>query len=347
MADSVMEGTSTLSENSKNVSWSPSLIDKEPRSDVENNKPKKRKRVIRFREEDLHYTNLLTPAEYVTKGHRKHKKSSDITHSNDDDIFSISLEDLGRSIEVLASNHWQNIDLLPDDHEVSKAYQILRLAVTMLEGTDRYKIINKLILKQFRPSELSSGTVGSFLFGCFQESYGDVEKSCSPLCIDGVKSGKMKRCGYQVWIQRNEPTRPNDKSKKNSKLGNLEVCRRFVRIKADEDASKAIIYVNSDFKEFTKNEIDNYRKSGVLMASVMITKGSKHHRVIRMTSVDNLPIEGNKVNSKDNQVSETRHEDLSISDNTTNYGIMLVGVIFLAAVLSIFILSRRSPNFWR
>lgn len=247
-----------------------------------------------------------------------------------DDLFSITADELESSIEILASNHWQVIDDLHPEHEVSKAYQIVRLAVTVLSGTEQYDFINSSISKQYRPSEIVSGTVGAFLFGCFQETYGDVSKACSPLCMTGIHpKGRRSSCEHQIWVQHT----PTGVSK-------------FIQIKSDDydiqDSGKAIVFVTENFTEFTTEEIDAFRKSGVVLAQVMTTKNSKHHQIIRMTPLEKLPIIGQSMpslNNDSNNDNTVPKESGNSSDSlykmvtTTPKTVFLIVVVIIVVLL--------------
>jgi hypothetical protein len=247
-----------------------------------------------------HRDDNLPEIEYVVKGSVHSSKAeanvkldfvpdspsseSSISESDYDDpdmdLFSINIDDIDRSVEILSSNHQQSIKDLESgkaDPEVGKAYQVVRLAVTMLIGTDDYHTLTSIISSQYRPSKIIPGTIGAFLFGCFQETYGDVTKSCSPLCISGINpKGHHTPCEHQIWVQK-------------SSSGSS----KYLQIKSEStDSNRAIVYVSSAFIGFTKEEIKVFRKFGVDLVQVMTTKDSKHHQIVRMTPLNRLPIVG-------------------------------------------------------
>jgi len=194
-----------------------------------------------------------------------------------EDLFTITVDDLEKAIEVLSSNHWQILDKLHPEHEVAKAYQMVKLAVTMLTDTEQYQIINLLISQQYRPTDIIPGTVGAFLFGCSQETYGDINRVCSPLCVTGIypKGEFAPQCEHQVWIQHNQSG-----------------VIRFGRLRSSSDAHKAFIYVTDNFTGFTNDEIEHFNKSNVVTAQVLTTKKSKHWTLIKMAPLNEMPIEG-------------------------------------------------------
>lgn len=122
-------------------------------------------------------------------------------------------------------------------------------------------------LKQhFRPTELEINTVGSYLWGCSQNYYGDVNKSCSPLCINSLFSEETD-CQYSVWTYYKE-------------LTNI----------LNTKTSKAYIYVENDWSGFLNKDIEILKISGITHATILKTQNSQHKIVLPMTSINNLPI---------------------------------------------------------
>ena len=74
--------------------------------------------------------------------------------------------------------------------------------MALLYDTEHYPMLVS-ILDSLKKGNIGPDTVGGFLFGCFQDSYGDVvNKYCSPVCISGIQPSKadVVKCEAQVWV---------------------------------------------------------------------------------------------------------------------------------------------------
>ena len=118
----------------------------------------------------------------------------------------------------------------------------------------------------YRPTELEINTVGSYLWGCSQNYYGDVNKSCSPLCINSLYS-EDNDCQYSVWNHSGE-------------LKNI----------LNTKTTQAYIYVENEWTGFLKADIEKLKNHGISHATILKTQNSQHKIVLVMTSISNLPI---------------------------------------------------------
>src|SRR5688572_28458408 len=48
--------------------------------------------------------------------------------------------------------------------------------------------LRRILHRSRKPSQLIPKTVGSFLFGCLQSNYGEVDKTSSPFCVNSLLS---------------------------------------------------------------------------------------------------------------------------------------------------------------
>jgi hypothetical protein len=204
-------------------------------------------------------------------------------------------------VETQTSDDIQ-IEYLDDNATIQKSYQIVKSSIRLLRKTDNYTMIPDIIRMQYRPTIINPGTIGSFLFGCFQSCYGDVFKICSPLCIDNVPSDEHDdgECKHQIW--------------------NVASDNTYKLINASTKSNHAYIYVNSDFSYFTKEDIETFKEKEVEYAQILVTDKSKHHILIKMTSVDKLPIDTN------NESNETFHSEISGQSlsNESNYKVIRI-----------------------
>ena len=118
----------------------------------------------------------------------------------------------------------------------------------------------------YRPTELEINTVGSYLWGCSQNYYGDVNKSCSPLCINSLYS-EDNDCQYSIWTYSGE-------------LNNI----------LNTKTTQAYIYVENNWTGFTNTDIEKLKLNSISHATILKTQNSQHKIVLPMTSISNLPI---------------------------------------------------------
>ena len=175
------------------------------------------------------------------------------------------------------------------------------------------------ILKEYRPSQLLPDTIGSFLFGCLQQTYGDVPLECSPLCAYGIKDNnelEIKKCQHQIYVQYSE-----------------DLNNRFFKLN-DNYSRYAYLFVHLDFLGLTQKEKQFFKDHGVYKLHVLLTHNSKHHSIIKMRDINDLPnietLEGiNYVTSDTPSVDVvTKNDDL---DNVYLYIIISISIIFIFA----------------
>lgn len=149
---------------------------------------------------------------------------------------------------------------------------------TPLENLDEYKQIveeNKqdpnlfnIINEQFRPMNIKIGTAGSYLWGCDQNYYGNINKTCSALCNGGIGyENNNQTCQYQIWTYINK-----------------------LLLKDNISSSKAYIYVSKEWNGFKKEDVEKLKNNGVEFATILITENSKHEIIVPIVQVEDLPI---------------------------------------------------------
>lgn len=117
-----------------------------------------------------------------------------------------SMEILKRDIQILWDNRNVPLDQLPES--VKNAYNHLRIASSLLysEGTmSKYEqLVSYLMSLARNNTEYAPGTIGQYLFGCYQppEMYNEYggNATCSPQCIYSLPQMNRRPCGeVQVW----------------------------------------------------------------------------------------------------------------------------------------------------
>nr|QBK89561.1 MAG: hypothetical protein LCPAC001_00710 [Pithovirus LCPAC001] len=163
--------------------------------------------------------------------------------------------DFQRQIHILLEK--QHYSINTDDPKIKDVLNKF-IRVYNSGNTFNKKKINKYISKLYRPSEINPKTIGSYLFGCLQNNYGEIDKKNSILSYESVG------CEYisptrQIWYQ-------------NGKFPN-----RFQQQNYPEKDDRAYIFVKDDFKEFTVEEIQMFKDYEILKGTILKTSNSKHN----------------------------------------------------------------------
>ena len=239
-----------------------------------------------------------------------------------------NFDEIRKNIDVLTENNTLKVDQLAIFDDIYKAYEYIKLFVSLpdkFEGyTELYEQMISYILQSYRPSMIVPGTIGSFIFGCFQQTYGDIDQACSPLCHDSIQRTAYNKsivCTNQIWIQITPDI-----------FGDT----RFVKLKNDCKAMTAYIYVDKSFEGFTLSEITNFKKEGLSQAQVMVTHALKHHIINKMTSINSLPLSGAYSESSQRMSISFRSESSFMEELEGNiwiYVMVGVGIIIIAVTL--------------
>ena len=211
-------------------------------------------------------------------------------------------------VKLLASNYRYNLEDIDSFPELNKAYDHVR------SGEHDKQSIIKAILKQYRPSHIEPGTVGCYLFGCFQQTHGEISSNCSPLCMDSIQNSDMSvtNCRYQIWIQTYE-----------------DGYTRFKKLGNNNNSDKSYIYVNQTFTGFYPSEFNIFKKAGIEQAQIMVTTGLKHHSITKMSRLENLPI--NSTENTSIRYLTPKSENISFDDGNDN-------MIYYIAIAAVFVI---------
>ena len=213
-------------------------------------------------EESIHYKHIPS---------RKLRKSKAKSHQN---CIQVDLADLDASLQLLNKNLDTNPNRIPKSDLVYTAYENVKLFVSMFYGREEYPKIMEIMNTFAKPNKIVPDTIGAFLFGCSQTSYGDIpNKFCSPLCLHAVlpnePTGSSGFCPYQVWTMDSTSLEPISQNSSDS----------------------AYIFVSGDAApKFTPKQITLLRSLGLKQAQVLRTQDSKHVTVIPLSELENLPI---------------------------------------------------------
>ena len=198
---------------------------------------------------------------------------------------------LKNAIKTLAENY---------DTPLSQLQQYKEVVEQNLNNPELFQLIKG----QFRPTSLKVGSAGAYLWGCDQNYYGNVSKSCSALCNGAIQyNNSLNTCQYQIWTYDNEELIP---------VRNIS-------------NSRAYIYVDKNWLGFLEKDIEKLKNSNVSFATVLTTVDSQHETLTEMTSVDNLPI------IKDYEKYEN-YENIAIETSSSSlYYWLLVFIIIIVS----------------
>ena len=132
--------------------------------------------------------------------------------------------------------------------------------------------LNKALNKCFRPTEIGPETIGSFLFGCTQKTYGEVCKECSPLCHQSLLSSELSKCPYKTWI-----------------LTNSNSDQRLREINTDHQVNQGYVFVEDNFDGFTPDEINIFRSQKMGNISIFSLQSGKHYTISKEIPINSLP----------------------------------------------------------
>ena len=204
-----------------------------------------------------------------------HKKSKSKKKKIDKNCIHVDLADLEASLDLLAKNIDTIPDRVPKSDPVYIAYENVKLFISMFYGRSEYPQIIELMNKYKKPNTLTPNTIGSFLFGCSQENYGDIKNPlCSPLCLQGIlPNDDSSFCPYQVWLLTDTTFEPI----------------------TENSSDKAYIFYNqtssTQIPKFTQQQINLLHQRNVKLAQVLKTQNGIHTTVIPISELENLPVQ--------------------------------------------------------
>lgn len=217
----------------------------------------------------------------------------------------LTYEKLQSSVKLLIENY--DIELL-DLSEYKNLYDAYKI-IHDINQTDS-KLLSSILINQHRPSDIHIGTLGSFLFGCLQDYYGETIKECSPLCIGNINSFNNE-CEQQVWIQL-----------KNNNIEHLNNSKN----------EYAYMYVSSYNPTFESNDLITLKNNNIKYIQLVYTKNSKHEFINKLISLNELPMKNSTViTTIKNELSNYKYDQIPW---------LYVAIFFLILIIFNFIYHR-------
>ncbi len=192
-----------------------------------------------------------------------------------------NLDEIQNYISILGNNHNILIKDIKFDNIIHNAYINIKEWVDKLYNTNNYFLITETIDNQYRPSQLKPGSIGAFLWGCSGNYYGDVSKSCSNLCLNGIPFNQMEVCQYQIWKYNN-----NILIKENNVQNDI-----------------AYIYVNDDWKGIDEQNYILLKTNNVKYILIVTTNNSRHYVKNKIQELDQMNIIYNQIELKKAEIN--------------------------------------------
>ena len=221
------------------------------------------------------------------------------------------MEELRKAVKLLCKNHSVKLTELEDNEKLNYNYQL----ITTYDGK-----LDNLLKDEFRPTVITPGTIGAFLFGCSLGTHGDAVKNCSPLCYNNLNYSSLQECEYQIWLQ-----------KDNGKFSQLNSVT----------FGKGYIYVNENFDGFTKEDIETFKNKKLVIAEVLRSRYGKYYTIARFNELINLPLKF-KTSSNNANSNNNKNDLINIPNyNTTTTQFLSFVLLLLLLILVLFMISRR------
>lgn len=246
----------------------------------------------------------------LTKLNLNNTMDMDSALSKSVDFVKGHLEELKKSIEFLSYYPNVRIDDLRSSPIIGSTegssnipysdlrynYDKVKLAASLFYDTDQYHIITDTLSHLNVPSNISPGTLGSFLFGCTGDTYGDVSnKFCSPLCVGSLLPSK------QSTLTKSNPISPftdfASPSDTNDDLCSVQVItikgnKLFRDERSNIHSPNAYVFIEypNTFNGLSRTQIDQLKQLGIKTVSVYDINERKHSVILNPTSVDQLPL---------------------------------------------------------
>lgn len=185
-----------------------------------------------------------------------------------DSIF----QTLKTHINYLASVSELELTKISENKKIKLSYNIV--LDYLLKSKDDKKIrkyIKKIISNLYQPTEIIPNTIGSFIFGCNMNDYGDIDKFCSILCLDSWKCTHKIKCNQNVIVQ--VTSQGED---------------RFI-FKNETDSEKCFVYIKDKFNGFYDHELEKLYNHKIKYVQIMTTEKSKHFKINEFVLLSSIP----------------------------------------------------------
>lgn len=236
-------------------------------------------------------------------------------------------KNLQQDIDTLVANRNTYLKDLDKNAKLKNVYHSFRSSCDMLFPTDCYPQIWKMVdnsKRRIGKLDIQPETIGSYLFGCNLENYGDVKnKEDSPFCVNSVKKNNKFDFKNFIFVKSDEGLKLFSKPE--------DLDREGDRKKPSRRKVKVLVFfsVNND-KLLNADDVDKIRRTteGYNVDKVLFYDLSTHKLVDKFSSIDKIPIivfNGEQRNDQekkkigtDNNNRKTRQITNNNNNNKTN-----------------------------
>jgi len=253
---------------------------------------------------------------------------------------------LENDVSLLADNPYSYLSKIsgPVKQSYIRVRNIYDNYITQGHSSKEGEILKDILNEQYKPSNISSNTVGSFLFGCYQSDYGEVTKYCSPICADGIHHEKQQSCPRQIWALYKENKDTNNKRIHSDTKRKSYENRKFIRLGDNERSNQANIYIYQEtlaFKGLTDKEIHQLKSEGVNKITFYSSSNSRFFKMDKTMDLSRVPVDHiPKVNNGIN----LNHIFSNKNDSTNGSMMFLVVIVVILVIIAIAFMLMWNPS---
>lgn len=178
---------------------------------------------------------------------------------------------------------------------------------------DKFDVYKLIIEKLYQPLIIKPNTIGSLIYGCLNNNYGDVDKYCSPLCDNFIG------CDNNVY---------------------LYMDKKLISKYINNNSNVAYIFTDDINIEFNDDDINTLYKDNIKYIQLVINKYNKHYFYNLPISINMFKIKStyeysNTIN--DDNINNNTIDKHEIVDNNLNSYIIIVIILLIIIFLLYFI----------
>lgn len=214
---------------------------------------------------------------------------------------------LQKDLEFLSNYTDLKLDQLNTNDQI---YKTLQNVLEYKKDLTKYDL--------YHPISLSYGTVGSAIYGCIYNFYGDIEKKCSPLC------NHNSECQYQMWYQ-----------------NYYDKDMRFIKLN-NSDSPNAYLFIKHKLEYLHDDEVNVLSSHGVKHIQLISTNYSKHYYESKLINLTDLSLSQTNylysmrgVQVREDVTSSSprvKVVDKSSIDTTYLIGGIIIGIIIIVVI---------------
>jgi hypothetical protein len=216
----------------------------------------------------------------------KKDSGGDVLLIGDKNDYKVDMKEFKRLARELKRK--EDIPIKVLDLETFNTFTYYSSFLREMKDTPVYGTLVDIIQDIFSDvQDTKKGTIGDYFVGCFRENKFPGSQACSDRCAGNLQPAVWthgwETCGCKVYFH--EPTSGGPAKGKETPF----------TLKVDNEGDEAMVHVNSDFVNFTAEELEFLREEGIKTVTIVISKGGGYEIVVpkiklfklEMTSKDN------------------------------------------------------------